>query len=256
MNWKHLISILCIALLAGAIYIALMHDRQQFVMPVVVPDTIVDEPEIVDESSTPSAASETKDHSETYKALEKLHEKYKDVYAWIEIPGTKIDYPILQHGTDDEFYLHHDMTGDESLYGAIYTEAINNKNFKDPNTVIYGHNMQDESMFGTLKWFEEADFFNQYTDVVITTLEDIRRYKIIAAYRYSDDHLLKNQDMFTREGIREYLQKIPEYVMDADGFLRDDIDKKEPIITLSSCASGDNTYRFLVQAVLVGVEKV
>lgn len=246
MKWKFLILILCIGLFAGAVFIALKTERKQY----------SDGSDSVVEYTVSDEETEKDVNRETYNELVRLHEKYKDVYAWVEVPGTKIDYPILQHESDDAFYLHHDMDGDENRYGSIYTESINSKDFKDPNTVIYGHNMRDESMFGTLKWFEDRDFFNQNTDIVITTLSDIRIYRIMAVYRFSDDHLLKNQEILTESGIKEYLNKIPDYVNKAGGFLREDIERKEPIITLSSCATGDTSYRLLVQAVLLKVEKV
>ena len=260
MKWKPLVSILCIVLFLGSVFIAFKYGRNNHpTSDTVVHNYINDEDSHGDEVPENDEATEKKDDHidrETYNELIRLHEKYRDVYAWIEVPGTKIDYPILRHETDDEYYLHHDMAGDENMYGSIFTEAINSKSFKDPNTVIYGHNMSDESMFGTLRWFEDEEFFYQNSDIIITTLEEVRCYRVIAAYRFSDDHLLKNRDMFTREGIRTYLNNIPEYVADAGGFLREDIERKEPIITLSSCATGDNTYRLLVQAVLVSVESM
>lgn len=250
---KYFVRILCVFLLGISIFMAFNFNRGQGSSENhIIGDFIMDD------SSDNEPTDEKKDfiNSETYNELKRLHEKYSDVYAWIEVPGTKIDYPVLQHKTDDDFYLHHDMEGDKNIYGSIYTESINNKDFKDPNTVIYGHNMRDESMFGSLKWFEDKDFFDQHLDVIITTLEDVRIYRIVAEYRFTDDHLLKNQDMFTRQGITTYLKKIPEYVAESGGQMREDVERKEPIITLSSCASGDNSYRLLVQAVLERVVKV
>lgn len=271
MKWKHLILVLCMALLVGAIYIAFASKQgENSSMNSVVHEFTYDEDSYNEinndkdsndeESNDEFPAENNKDEpkrefNETFKELKKLHEKNNDVYAWIEVPGTKIDYPILQHENDDEYYLYHDMDGDENTYGSIFTEPINSKDFKDPNTVIYGHNMMDESMFGSLKWFEDEEFFNKHSEVVITTLDSVRTYKILAAYRFSDDHLLKNEDILTQIGIKEYLNRIPEYVADAGGLIREDVQRKEPIITLSSCATGDNTFRLLVQAVLVTVKK-
>ena len=88
-----------------------------------------------------------------------LWETNKDVYAWITIPGTVIDYPILQHETDDSYYLNYTIDGVEGYPGCIYTERVNSKEFTDNNTVIYGHNMRNGTMFTDLHKFRDADFF-------------------------------------------------------------------------------------------------
>ena len=78
-----------------------------------------------------------------------------DVYAWIWIPGTNIDYPILQSETeDDAYYLNHTIEKKEGLPGTIYTEKYNGKDFSSPVTVIYGHNMKNGSMFADLHKYE------------------------------------------------------------------------------------------------------
>lgn len=72
-----------------------------------------------------------------------LKEENSDVYAWIYVPGTNVDYPVLQHPTDDAYYLEHNMDGSKGLPGCIYSESVNTKDFTDPNTVLYGHNMKN-----------------------------------------------------------------------------------------------------------------
>lgn len=67
-----------------------------------------------------------------------------DVYAWITVPGTEI--PILQQPSDNSYYFMHNMDGSYGYPGCIYTENLNSKDFTDNNTVIYGHNMKNDSM--------------------------------------------------------------------------------------------------------------
>ena len=77
-------------------------------------------------------------------------ERNPDVYAWIEYPGTNVDYPIVQREDDDAYYLRRDIDGREAVAGSLYTEhTYNSKTFDDPVTVIYGHNMANRSMFGS-----------------------------------------------------------------------------------------------------------
>ena len=74
-----------------------------------------------------------------------------DIYAWLYIPGTDINYPVCQ-STNDVYYLTHNTQGGLDANGALYTEsAYNGKGFTDPVTVIYGHNMRSGKMFGNLE---------------------------------------------------------------------------------------------------------
>ena len=93
--------------------------------------------------------------------FKKLQEQNPDVYAWIEIPGTNVNYPIMRHPTDDAYYLDHTIDGTAGLPGSIYTENYNNKEFTDFNTVIYGHDMRDGTMFKDLHKYEDEEFFKR-----------------------------------------------------------------------------------------------
>ena len=84
-------------------------------------------------------------------------ERNPDIYAWIEYPGTNVDYPIVQSAKDDAYYLRRDIDGKEAVAGSLYTEhTYNSKTFDDPVTVIYGHNMANRTMFGGLQSHIEA----------------------------------------------------------------------------------------------------
>lgn len=84
-----------------------------------------------------------------------LQKENDEIYAWIKVPGTSVDYPIVQSSTDDTFYVHKGIDKQYLYAGAIYTEMSNAKDFSDPNTVIYGHNMKSGSMFATLHNFRD-----------------------------------------------------------------------------------------------------
>ena len=81
-----------------------------------------------------------------------------DIYAWIRIPDTQIDYPVLQREEDDTYYLRHNSSGRYAFAGSIYTEEANSRDFKDPMTVLYGHNMRDGSMFQNLHFLRIKHF--------------------------------------------------------------------------------------------------
>ena len=105
-----------------------------------------------------------------FKSLKK---KNSEIYAYIKIDGTKVDYPIVQSKTDDAFYLRHKAEDKSwSASGAVYTEAANSKDFNDFVTVIYGHNGYSDTFFTTLHYFEKEDFFNSHPYFYISPLKE------------------------------------------------------------------------------------
>ena len=77
-----------------------------------------------------------------------------DVIAWIDIPGLSVSYPVVQ-GEDNSYYLHHLFTGEYNSSGSIFADCHNQPDFTDQNTIIYGHNMKNGSMFGTLSHYQD-----------------------------------------------------------------------------------------------------
>lgn len=177
-----------------------------------------------------------------------------DVYAWIRIPGTKIDYPILQ-SEEDGYYLSHDIEKESNIYGAIYTESVNEKDFSSPNTVVYGHHMKDKSMFGSLDEYLDRDYFEKHPTVVIFTPGEKRTYHIVAAYEHPAEHLLTTYDFSTTEGTNAYLQQIPDFVAASGGVMQEGVEITSPLLTLSTCTRNDRQKRCLVQAILEKCEK-
>lgn len=175
-----------------------------------------------------------------------------DIYAWIYIPDSMIDYPVLQHPTDNLYYLTHNLDGSEGYPGCIYSENYNAKNFSDPNTVLYGHNMKKGTMFAGLHKFEDSQYFEEHPYVYIYTPEKLLVYEIFAAYEYTNEHLLYNYD-FTNEVIfQNYLDDILD-MRSMNCNYREDVEvtAENKILTLSTCISTKPDNRYLVQGVLI-----
>ncbi len=176
-----------------------------------------------------------------------------DIYAWIYVPGTQVDYPILQHLTDDTYYLNYNMDGSKGYPGCIYTETRNLKDFSDSQTVIYGHNMKNGTMFGELHNYEDILFFEEHPYFYVYTPEDIFVYRIYRAYTYSDMHLLLGYNTKTEQGFSEYLNEIKNYrtiTSNANEELLQGLTTQDKICTLSTCVKNQNHLRYLVQGVL------
>lgn len=183
---------------------------------------------------------------------EELRQINPDIYGWIYIPGTQVDYPILQHPTDDSYYLKHNMNGTWGYPGCIYTEKLNQKDFTDFNTVLYGHNMRNQSMFSSLHNFEQGEFFANNPYIYVYTGDKVLVYEIFAAWMADDAHILKNYDFSTEEGRTAYLTAIFKNYENY-GNMRNDVtvSADSHILTLSTCMKNKPHNRFLVQAVLL-----
>lgn len=175
-----------------------------------------------------------------------------DLYAWIRIPDTMIDYPIAQREGDDSYYLSHDMYQEPRFAGCIYTEDCNSRDFTDPNTVVYGHNMKNRTMFQNLHLFSDSTFFEEHPYVYVYTPEHVLAYKVFASYTYDDRHIMNSFDFEDPEVYTEYLDEIF-HVRSMNKNLREDVSVTgdDRILTLATCIGGQTQSRYLVQAVLI-----
>lgn len=184
--------------------------------------------------------------------FESLKKGNDDIYAWIKIENTNVDYPIVQsYEEDDYFYLNHNIEKKYDINGAIYTEKHNKTDFSDPNTLIYGHDMLDGSMFRTLHKFRDEKFFNENEFIYIYTEGHILKYRIFAAYKWDNRHILNSYDFSNEKVFENYLNEIknPKSLMVNK---RDvELTTSDKILTLSTCIGNEKNYRYLVQGVLI-----
>lgn len=178
-------------------------------------------------------------------------EKYPDIYAWIYIPETNINYPVVQSPEDDAYYLNHSAEKKYTSAGAIYSEMKNKKDFSDPVTILYGHNMLNGSMFQNLhKFRKDKEFFEQNKYIYVYTPGHILTYEICAAYRYDNRHILNSFNFSDPAVFEEYLKTVKEPKSMICRTREVELNKDSKILTLSTCI-GDHNYRYLVQGVLV-----
>ncbi len=204
------------------------------------------EPEVIDNRTT---TNDTKN-------IAALQQENSDIYAWITVPGTTIDYPILQ-SEEDNYYLEKQVDGTDGLPGSIYTNAIDGKDFSRSNTIIYGHNMKNGSYFGQLHLFEEQDFFDTNKYVYIYLSDRKLTYSIIIASTFNDEYLPDVYDFSNQVGAGQFLNDLAKYASGDDSTSTcENISMGEwnQIITLSTCVSGESEKRYVVVAKLEKVE--
>lgn len=118
---------------------------------------------------TNGVSTEEKPNEQTdsvdFSALEKIN---PDVVAWLTSEGTEIDYPVVL-GTDNDYYLRHLVTGERNKLGAIFMDYRNHGDFSDRNTILYGHNMKDGSMFSSLTKYKDQSYYDSLPAMVLYT---------------------------------------------------------------------------------------
>lgn len=178
-----------------------------------------------------------------------LQEKYPDIYAWVYVPGTLVNYPILQSGedVDTDYYLEHNLDGTAGLPGCIYTQKVNSKDFTDRDTIVYGHNMRNDTMFGSLHNYEDETFFNEHPYIYIYTPKQNLVYQIFAAYASDDKLILDYYDCFQDDatflGYLDDVQHNTSLKSNTNQEMQFTVEDK--ILTLSTC-NGSSSTRYLV----------
>ena len=218
-----------------------------------------DDPALVDPNDTANRVEP--DPIVAPEGMEATFAKYKDVYAWIDIPefktalgtSTDLSYPVAQHPTDRGFYLNRDLDGNNSKTGTLFTEAvvegktINGKDLNDPVTVIYGHNMANRTMFGGLQTFlSKMDFSQQH--LVYMYQKDRRvTYQIVGGVQYDLSHIIYYHDFSNDEVFNSFFDQLWK---ETDGTTNLDRANKpvagDKVLILSVCKNGDDNHRYLV----------
>lgn len=155
--------------------------------------------------------------------FEALRKENPDTVAWITVPDTRIDYPIVYDGEDNETYLHKDFNGNDSVYGTIYLDAESEPDFSGWNNPIYGHHMRDGSMFKDVTKFKDPEFFKEHQYFEIYTPERTIHLKALSCY-YADASGIVRKTRFTSQEsfdqwVKERLEpcdfaEIPEFSVD------------------------------------------
>lgn len=180
--------------------------------------------------------------------------KAPDAYAWIYVPGTNINFPIVRHPADDNYYLDHTAEGEESFMGAIYTQSMNATDFTDPVTVIYGHNIPKyDVMFTEAHNFEDPAFFDANKDLYIYTPGHVLTYEVVAAYEYDNRHIMNSFDFTDEATLQGYFDGVTapesEVANVREGTSLDA--SHDRIVQLSTCTNpSDPSKRYIVTGML------
>lgn len=177
----------------------------------------------------------------------KLKEQNNETIAWLKVNNTNVEYPVVK-GTNNIFYLNHSFDKSNNSAGWIFADYRNKFDNTDKNIVIYGHNMRDGSMFGSMlnilnaKWYENEE----NTNITLYTENEKCMYKVFSVYKIeNEDYYIKTE--FKNDNDNEFEDFIKTLKKRSIKDFNVDVSKDDNILTLSTCAN-NNKYRVVLHA--------
>lgn len=216
-----------------------------------------DSGETPEESETDAVPSEEEPLMKTVRLpvdFAQLQAEAPDIYAWLELPDTGIDDPVLQRAGADLFYNSHNAYGQYYMCGAVFSQsAYNGRNFDSPMTVLYGHStvLGQPGAFMELNNYADEAYFDAHREMRVYMPDGMYVYRIFAACVHSNEHLLYCHDFSDETQFDAFFSSLtedtsPDSHIDAEALPQ----AGDKVLTLSTCYSANKNLRYLVMGVL------
>jgi sortase B len=166
-----------------------------------------------------------------------------DIVAWVLIPGTNINYPIVQ-GDDNDYYLTHLSDDSYSRSGAVFLDSLSPSGLDGANNMIYGHNMRDGSMFANINKFTSQDFFDAHRTIYLCTPERNMELQTFACERMSGNAPIRIFQFATNDDLQDYVQTLLANAVATAG----DTGGIQQVYSFITCNNGNDSYRVLLSA--------
>lgn len=175
--------------------------------------------------------------------LEDLKKKNPDVKAWLQVPETNIDYPVVQ-GQDDMEYINKNVYGEFELSGAIFLSCLNKDDFSDPYNLIYGHNMKNGGMFADVVDFINKKYFDEHKKGKLYLTNETKKIQFFACMKVTaSDTKIYHPDGYRKENLNDLLNYIREHAVQ----YRDlNVTKEDSLIALSTCSEAETNGRVVL----------
>jgi sortase, srtB family len=211
---------------------------------------------LIDEAVSEQTASLPSDSENKPNAKERppitvdfnaLWETNQDIIAWIYCEDTPINYPIVQ-SDDNSYYLRRLLDGSYNVAGTLFLDYRCKADFTDCNSIIYGHNMKNDTMFGTLPEYTEQSYYEAHPVMWLLTPEQNYKVELFAGFVTPSDS--ESYDIVYDRKDRE--QYIEEALLKSTFTADVETERIERIITLSTCSYEYENARFI----LIGIKSV
>ena len=178
-----------------------------------------------------------------------LKSQNQDIIAWLYSQDTPINYPIVQ-ANDNDYYLRRLIDGTYNQAGTIFMDYKNSNDFSDFNTIIYGHNMKNDSMFGSLTKYENQNYYDEHKEMFLYTENKKFIIKIFAGFITSSE-----SDIYGYPKTSNTNKKLIDNAIKKSTFISDvDVSCEDKIITLSTCSYNFENARYILLGVLKELE--
>ncbi len=171
-----------------------------------------------------------------------LREVNPDIIGWIYYKGTNINYPIVQ-GKDNDYYLHITFEGTWAVGGTLFADAITEEPFNQFNTIVYGHHMQDHSMFGDIKKLKDTEYCKEHPQFELVTPEGKYHLRICAFLNQPADSAIYTTNFHDEEGKQQYIDLIRGM---ASYITTEPMTTEDRLVVLSTCAYEYQDARYMV----------
>lgn len=176
--------------------------------------------------------------------FESLYKINDEIVAWIRIDNTEINYPVAR-AEDNEFYLQHLYNKKYNVTGSIFIDYRTNKDFSSDNTILYGHNLRNNTMFGSLKKYKKVSYFEAHKYVWLITPKATYQYEIYAAYEFDSAKERHIINFNSEDSFQDYLDRIKARSILSSNL---EVSTKDHLLTLSTCTEDPTSERFTVVA--------
>lgn len=182
----------------------------------------------------------------TYKVdFASLKEKNPDVVGWLEVPGTNIKYSVVKTSNND-YYLKHNFNKEYNSSGWIFADYNNKVDGTDKNLVIYGHNVKDNSMFGSLKNIINEEWYNneENYNIIFMTENTNEIYRVFSVYKIEVEDYYIQTEFSSGNTFGNFVKTLKERSIKN---FNQEVSTEDNILTLSTCAN-NNRYRIVLHA--------
>lgn len=198
--------------------------------------------EEIAEEYTDTAKDEATD--EDTVDLDTLKGVNKEIIGWIQIPLTRVDYPVVKT-SDNDRYLTTDFEGNESIYGCLFMDYRNDGRWTSLISTVYGHNMKNGAMFGSLKKYNSYDYYKEHPIIKVHTFYGLREYEVISSYICTpDDKVYTFMSINSTDDYKDYLKHVKEK---ASYQTEKNYDINKRSLVLSTCYGKNDRYVVVAQ---------
>jgi len=181
---------------------------------------------------------------------EKLLSENADFAGWLYVEGTEIDYPYMQ-GPDNAFYLSHNIERTYDKYGMLVMDVNCSDRYESPQYIIYGHNVNNGSLFGDLLKFKEEAYYKYHPQLCFDSVSEMGLYDIFAVFLTSVDEAQKEESLFTTWGFedKKRFDEVTGWAIGKSLYNTGIIPEYgKPIVSLVTCEHSKDEGRFVVMA--------